>query len=379
MTVLVLNTGSSSIKFAAYQGPELVLRGGLGGIGQGRAVLKMAQDFAGFGALEVPEGEGLERWLLGQLQQLFPDVVAVGHRIVHGGRKFSVPVVLDAGAMAELQALAPLAPLHMPHNLAGVGAAAKVWPQALQVGCFDTGFHRTQPEIAQRFAIPQALHEAGVQRYGFHGLSYQFIAESLPEHIGAAAKGRVVVAHLGNGASLCAMLGGESRATTMGMTALDGLMMGTRSGAIDPGVLLYLMEAQGYSAAAVSDLLYNRSGLLGVSGVSGDVRSLEAAGDPGEALALFARMARQGIAQMAASIGGLDVLVFTGGIGENSQRMRADICEGLDWMGVAVDAAANAAGAVQIGAGMAQVMVLPTDEESVIAAATMALAGADLA
>ncbi|MEI2686159.1 MAG: acetate/propionate family kinase [Cypionkella sp.] len=377
MTVLVLNTGSSSIKFAAYDAPgqEPVLRGNLSGIGQGRAVLKLAPEALAIAAV-VPELDdfGLLHWLLGQLRDRFPDVAAVGHRIVHGGRHFGAPVVLDATAMQELHALAPLAPLHMPHNLAGVAAAGKVWPEARQVGCFDTAFHRSQPEIAQRFAIPRDLHEAGVQRYGFHGLSYQFIADSLAGKIDETA--RVVVAHLGNGASLCAMQGGKSMATTMGMTALDGLMMGTRSGAIDPGVLLYLMESQGYSTADVSDLLYNRSGLLGVSGISGDVRRLEASGDPAaaQALALFARTARQAIAAMAASIGGLDILVFTGGIGENSVRMRADICEGLGWMGVAVDPVANAANAVQIGGAAVQVLVLPTDEERVIAAAVLGLA-----
>lgn len=383
MTVLVLNTGSSSIKFAAYgaHGDSPVLRGTLSAIGEDQPEIKLAEDALGFSATlpAVPklDGLGLLNWVLGQLQNFFPDVSAVGHRIVHGGRRFVAPAILDDEATAALQALAPLAPLHMPHNLAGVAAAAGIWPAAIQIGCFDTAFHRSQPELAQRFAIPRDLHDAGVQRYGFHGLSYQFIAESLASHIGEAALGRVVVAHLGNGASLCAMKGGRSKASTMGMTALDGLMMGTRSGAIDPGVLLYLMESQGYSAADVSRLLYNRSGLLGVSGISADMRTLAASEDPAaaEALALFARMAQQQIAAMAANIGGLDVLVFTGGIGENAVGMRADICEGLRWMGVDLDIGANRARASRINAAgsAVQILVLPTDEEAVIAAAAFSL------
>ncbi len=282
-------------------------------------------------------------------------------------------MALDDAVIAELQALVPLAPMHEPHNLLGVAAARTIWPEARQVGCFDTAFHRTQPELAQRFAIPRALHDAGLQRYGFHGLSYQHIAEVLPDHAGAAADGRVVVAHLGNGASMCAMLGRRSVATTMGMTALDGLVMGTRSGSVDPGLVLHLIEARGMSAAEVGETLYHRSGLLGVSAISGDLRTLEASDAPEaeEAQALFAERARQAIGSLAATLCGLDVLVFTGGIGKHSAAMRARICAGMDWLGLDLDDAANRAGGPRLHQAGARVQTyaILADEEGVIARA----------
>ena len=374
--ILVLNAGSSSIKFAAYDADAAhpLLRGALTGLGGGRPRLEIDTDLDGNYETvpplpDLPEEE-MMYLLLELLAKRFAGVYAIGHRIVHGGRKYTAPVLLDDAVMADLQALVPLAPLHEPHNLHGVDMARQIWPQALQVACFDTAFHRTQPEVAQRFAIPGDLHDAGVQRYGFHGLSYQFIAETLGDHIGEAAEGRVVVAHLGNGASMCAMRGGKSMATTMGMTALDGLMMGTRSGAIDPGAVLHLMDMHGMSSKQVSDLLYTRSGLAGVSGISGDLRVLQKSSDPKAEMAqsLFAFRARQAIGALASSIGGLDVLVFTGGIGQHSADMRLRICDGMGWIGIELDPDANAANAphLQTAGAPVTVLALPTDEEAVI-------------
>lgn len=387
-TILVLNAGSSSIKFAAHDADasEPMLRGALTGLGSGQPVLEMDTDLDGLydtspAMPDLPE-EDMMVFLAELLAKRFDHVDAVGHRIVHGGRKYAAPVLLDDTVLTDLQALVPLAPLHEPHNLHGVAAARQVWPNAAQIGCFDTAFHRTQTEVAQRFAIPGKLHDAGVQRYGFHGLSYQFISETLADHIGDAAQGRVIVAHLGNGASMCALRNGKSVATTMGMTALDGLMMGTRSGAIDPGAVLHLMDMQGMSSAQVSDLLYNASGLKGVSGISGDLRELEASGEPAAELAqaLFAFRAKQAIGALVSTIGGLDALVFTGGIGQHSSAMRARICEGMGWLGIDLDHDANRnhATALQSDTATIHVLALPTDEEAVIFHATKAIANTHL-
>lgn len=387
-TILVLNAGSSSIKFAAYDADAAnpLLRGALTGLGGGRPRLEIDTDLDGNYETvpplpDLPEEE-MMYLLLELLAKRFVGVYAIGHRIVHGGRKYTAPVLLDDAVMADLQALVPLAPLHEPHNLHGVDMARQIWPQALQVACFDTAFHRTQPEVAQRFAIPGDVHDAGVQRYGFHGLSYQFIAETLGDHIGEAAEGRVVVAHLGNGASMCAMQGGKSMATTMGMTALDGLMMGTRSGAIDPGAVLHLMDMHGMSSKQVSDLLYTRSGLAGVSGISGDLRVLQKSSDPKAELAqsLFAFRARQAIGALASSIGGLDALVFTGGIGQHSADMRFRICNGMGWIGIELDPDANVANAthLQTAGAPVRVLALPTDEEAVIFRAANSVVAAHL-
>ncbi|PVA10695.1 acetate kinase [Pelagivirga sediminicola] len=379
-TILVLNVGSSSIKFAAYPVHALqpALQGALTGMGTGKPELEIDTDHGGLfdpapAPPDLPEEE-LLAFLLGLLAERLSGIVAVGHRIVHGGRSHTAPVLLTDAIIADLQALVPLAPLHEPHNLHGVAAARRIWPEAAQVGCFDTAFHRTQPEVAQRFAIPGDLHDAGIQRYGFHGLSYQFIAGSLPDHIGSLAAGRVIVAHLGNGASLCAMKEGKSVATTMGMTALDGLVMGTRSGAIDPGAVLHLLDAHAMSSAEVSDLLYTRSGLRGVSGLSGDLRVLEASTDPNAELAqaLFAYRAQQEIGALAASLGGLDALVFTAGIGQFSATMRARICEGMGWIGLDLDPGANSRNAIHLQRddSPVRILALPTDEEIVIFRAT---------
>jgi acetate kinase len=291
--------------------------------------------------------------------------------VVHGGERFAQPVRLDHGVLDALEALDPMAPLHQPHNLATARLLMNRRPDLAQVVCFDTAFHRTQAPLAQSFALPRAFTESGVKRYGFHGLSYEYIAGELPVHLGERADGRVIVAHLGNGASLCAMKNRRSVATTMGFTALDGLVMGTRSGALDPGVVFFLMREKSMSAAAVEEMLYTRSGLLGVSGISSDMRELLASSDPRarEAVDLFVYRAARELGSLAAALGGLDALVFTAGIGEHAAPVRAMICDAARWLGVELDAAANSAHRVRIGAAASRVAVcvIPTDEEIVIA------------
>lgn len=300
----------------------------------------------------------------------------VGHRVVHGGVRFDAPVVLHDDVLAELAALEPLAPLHQPHNLAAIRAARAAFPGALQVACFDTAFHRAQPWVADVYAIPRRYYDEGVRRYGFHGLSYEHVARHLAAERPALHAGRVVVAHLGHGASLCAMEGGRARGTTMGLSALDGLPMGTRCGQIDPDVLLYL-PARGMSAAEVEAMLYGESGLKGLSGVGSDMRALLASDAPeaAEAVAHYVFRLRREVGAMAATLGGLDALVFTGGVGENATPIRERVCEGLGFLGVALDRAANEAGAEEIGAGPVAVLRLPTDEEGVIARAVLAAMG----
>ncbi|MBX9579107.1 MAG: acetate/propionate family kinase, partial [Gemmataceae bacterium] len=306
-------------------------------------------------------------------------LAAVGHRVVHGGVRYAGPVRIDDGVLAELDRLVPLAPLHQPHNLAAVRAVAGRMPDLPQVACFDTAFHRTQPEVAQRFGLPRRFTDEGVRRYGFHGLSYEYVASVLPGVDPRAAAGRTVVAHLGNGASLCAMLGCRSVATTMGFTPADGLVMSTRSGSLDPGVLLYLMARHGMDAAALQHLIYHESGLLGVSGLSGDMRTLLESPDPraAEAAELFVYRVGREIGSLAAALGGLDALVFTGGIGENAPAIRARVCRAAGWLGVGLDEAANEAGGPRIsreGSGVAA-RVLPTDEERTIVAHTRRVLG----
>ncbi|WMS44645.1 acetate/propionate family kinase [Acuticoccus sp. MNP-M23] len=388
-TVLVLNVGSSSIKFALYGDPAArpLLRGKIAGIGIGAGPVLSARDEAGnvVPADEIPAQDpaaghdalipSLLTWLAGY--QRGTRIVAAGHRVVHGGRDLAGPQMVSDALLAELDALVPLAPLHQPHNLAAIRAVSAFMPGLPQVACFDTSFHRTQDRLAQLFALPRALTDAGIIRYGFHGLSYEYVASALPVHLGGRAEGRVLVAHLGNGASVCAMRARQSVATSMGFTALDGLMMGRRCGAIDPGVLLHLMEGHGMTAAEVAHLLYEESGLFGVSGLTNDVRVLEASTAPEaqEALALFAYRAACEMASLAAAMEGLDAIVFTAGIGENSALVRDAICARLGWLGVALNKDANAANAARISAASSRVdvLVLPTDEEGVIARATRAL------
>jgi acetate kinase len=295
---------------------------------------------------------------------------------VHGGTRFAAPVRIDAEILAALDALCPLAPLHQPHNIAAIRAMGAIQPDVPQVACFDTGFHQAMPPLATRFGLPRALHDEGVRRYGFHGLSYDFISRRLRVIDPELAAGRVIVAHLGNGASMCAIENGRSIDTTMGFTALDGLMMGTRSGNLDPGVVLYLIQQKGMSAQAVEALLYKQSGLLGVSGISSDMQALEESNAPEaeEAKALFAYRAGREAAALVSSLGGLDGFVFTAGIGEHDAAMRARICTRLGWLGVVLDAAANAAhaGVISAAGSTVPVRVIPTDEERMIALHTIA-------
>jgi acetate kinase len=376
--ILVLNAGSSSIKFAVFTAGNPLLRtaqGMISGIGSSPAFTAHHDGKALPGALPASamDHESALAWLFDWLETggHAHHLIGAGHRVVHGGEHHDAPVVIDAHALAGLEALAPLAPLHQPHNLAAIKALRKLRPALRQVACFDTAFHRSQPAVAQAFALPRAVTTGGLRRYGFHGLSYEFIAGALHDALGDRADGRVIVAHLGNGASLCAMRGRKSVATTMGFSTLDGLVMGTRCGAIDPGVLFYLMHERKMSSGAVEDLLYRQSGLLGVSGISNDMRTLLESTDPRaqEAIALFVYRAALETGALAAALEGLDALVFTGGIGEHAAAIRAMICEKLAWLGVTLDQAANArhAGRISTAGSRVSVCVMPTDEEAVIA------------
>ena len=381
--ILTLNAGSSSLKFAVFSTDATVktpvISGKIAGIGtapvfnardaKGNAVAKgaLAQLDAGC------DHEHLIQLLLPWLgeHQDNHQVVAVGHRVVHGGMHFAGPVRVSDAVLEKLDTLIPLAPLHQPHNLAAIRAVAKRQPNLLQIACFDTSFHQGRGRLAKLFALPRTLSEEGIIRYGFHGLSYDYIASQLPAHLGERASGRVIVAHLGNGASMCAMKDQKSVATSMGFTALDGLMMGRRCGTLDPGVVLYLMQAKGMSAAAVENILYRQSGLFGVSGISNDMHVLQDsdAASAREAIDLYCERAASVLAGLVPSLGGLDAVVFTAGIGENSALIRTLICDRLTWLGVALDVAANESNATMISSEHAQVKVLvvPTNEEAVVA------------
>lgn len=386
--ILALNAGSSSIKFGLFMVQDghalkLLSKGGIAGIGSDPHFTAM--DAHGV-VLEDRQWRGKDAAydaMLGALLGWAQDhagpnaIAAVGHRVVHGGRDFISPLLLDEDIVRQLDALTPLAPLHQPHSLAPIRALMALWPGLLQVACFDTAFHRTMPTIATRLALPRSYEAAGVRRYGFHGLSYEYIAHILREQTPRLASGRVIVAHLGNGASLCAMRDGCSIDTTMGFTALDGLVMGTRCGTLDAGVVLYMLQQQGLGTHEVEKLLYERSGLLGVSGLSSDMQVLLASSDPNarEAVELFAFRIGQQSAVMAASLGGSDGFVFTGGIGEHAAEVRAMVCQRLEWLGVELDAAANARGAALISTpgSRIEVHVIATDEEATIARHTQAL------
>jgi acetate kinase len=377
---LVLNTGSSSVKFALYDCADLTCRL-RGTIDESRAEVRCHFDGpdANFlsGAINPPVGghEAHIEWLLHLIKTEMPhiDVSAAGHRIVHGGVEFSQAVALNDDIMARLRLLCPLAPAHQPYNLGGVDVVERLWPHIKHYACFDTAFHHNQDYLARLMPLPRRYIDQGVIRYGFHGLSYEHIAEVLPTYVGERAHMRVLMAHLGNGASLCAMKNGRSIATTMGMTAYDGLMMGTRSGAVDPGVLLYFMEHYGLSAHELADLLGKQSGLLGVSGISSDMRSLEASSHPHarEACDLFSYRVVREAGSLIAAMGGLDVFVFTGGIGEHSLRQRAAICEGLAWLGIVIDDEANRSHGPVIHhtSSVVDVVVIAADEELPIARA----------
>jgi acetate kinase len=307
------------------------------------------------------------------------NVVGVGHRVVHGGPIYSEPLLIDAENFRILHSFEPLAPLHQPYNLAGIEAAIEAFPKAAQVACFDTAFHRRHPYLADTFALPRKYYDEGVRRYGFHGLSYEFIHRILRHEEPVLARGKVIVAHLGNGASLCAIHAGKSVASTMGFTALDGLPMGTRCGQLDPGVVLYLMAEKKMSADEITDLLYKNSGLKGMSGISHDMRVLEASNEQSakDAIAYFVRRVRREIGGLCAMLGGLDCIVFTGGIGENAMRVRQSILENMEWIGIQIDAEANAANQRVISEKGSPVvaLVLKTDEERMIAAHTSELLG----
>jgi len=384
--LLTLNCGSSSIKFAIFDSDvREFLRGQIDGIGTApRISAKRNAESIIDRSLEdanVSDHGAAFAAILDLLRTGFPDIsiASVGHRIVHGGTQFSQPVVLDKDTIEKLRALIPLAPLHQPNNIAGVDAAAAAFPDALQVGCFDTAFHRDQPWINDAFALPYHYYEEGVRRYGFHGLSYEYVSGRLREISPTHASGRVVVCHLGNGASMCAIDNGRSIGSTMGFTALDGLPMGTRCGQLDPGVVLYLMQEKGMSAHAIEDMLYHDSGLKGLSGLSNDLRTLEAAATPeaDRAIDYFTGRIRIELGALAAMLGGLDAVIFCGGIGENAWRIRQSVCEGFEWMGVEFDARRNRSGDAIISTDQSSVglFVIQTDEEIVIARHALELIG----
>jgi acetate kinase len=391
--LVVINTGSSSIKFAIYRLDSsftLVLEanGQIDGIGnQPNFTVKNAGGGVLVACMPTSNEAGghkatisiIYTWLLEYIAE--GELLAVGHRVVHGGQHYSAPVLIDANVLNDLESLIPLAPLHQPHNLAAIRAFQEIMPTLPQVACFDTAFHRTQPDVAQRFALPRRYFDEGVRHYGFHGLSYEYIASILPTLDPSLASARIIVAHLGNGASLCAMYNGHSIATTMGFTPLDGLVMGTRCGSIDPGVLLYLMNQHNMDAQALEQLLYHQSGLLGISGISYDMRVLLASDDPNaqDAIELFVYRIELEIGSLVAALGGLDALVFTGGIGEHSAVIRAKVCHHAAWLGLEFDESANETDVRRISMLNSKVSawVVATDENLMIAHHTLRQATID--
>ena len=389
--ILTLNAGSSSLKFAAFRlakggEPNLLASGQIEGIGAtAEGAVKTASGETAelsFDRSHAPVDHAAAMGaILDWLKKAGYDssVAAVGHRIVHGGPDYAEPVRIDDATLAKLKALIPLAPLHQPHNVAGVEAAMKAFPSTPQVACFDTAFHRSHPFLHDTYALPRSYYDEGVRRYGFHGLSYEFITRKLRTIAPQIAREDVIIAHLGNGASMCAVHDGRAIATTMGFTALDGLSMGTRCGQIDPGVVLYLMAEKKMSADAISDLLWKNSGLKGMSGLSQDMRELEASDSPAarEAIAYFVSRIRRELASLAATVNGAEAIVFTAGIGEHSWKVREATLKDMEWMGVRLDPEANRANAQIISAKNSPtiVFVIPTNEELMIAEHTVATAG----
>lgn len=394
--LLTLNAGSSSIKFALFKADDLGMLcigqiDGLGGSTAFRArgtsdssgAIDEQHRWDGAAARSAPANHAqalgwLIDWLARRMAGL--KVIAVGHRVVHGGLHYAEPVLIDDQVVERLASLQALAPLHQPHNLAGIRAARQAFGAVPQVACFDTAFHRAHPFVNDSFALPRSFFDEGVRRYGFHGLSYEFIAERLREQYPLHAAGRVIVAHLGNGASMCAVRDGQSVASTMGFSPLDGLPMGTRCGQLDPGVLLYLMQTKGMDAQAISDLLYKESGLKGLSGgLSNDMRTLEGADtqQAREAIDYFVFRIRREMGGLAAALEGLDAVVFTGGIGENSVLVRERVLQGMGWLGIEIDTERNRSGATVISTDRSRVLALriPTNEEGMIARHTLQLAG----
>jgi acetate kinase len=387
--ILVLNAGSSSIKFSLFPGHtrpdrhDILCDGEYDGLGhrvhftaKTRTGAQLADDHLDEGTTHEQVIGSLLAWLENRFKPL--RLVAAGHRVLQGGLLYTAPVIVNDRVLAALDRLIPLAPLHQPHNLAAIAALAKLHPSLPQIACFDTAFHHTQAEIVTTFALPRRLTTEGIRRYGFHGLSYEYIASVLPDILGpAAADGRVVVAHLGSGASLCAMSRRRSVATTMSFTALDGLVMSRRCGDLDPGIVLYLMQEKAMNAAEVSHLLYQESGLLGVSGISDDMRELLASDQPSaeQAVALFVYRIGRELGSMAAALGGIDALVFTAGIGEHSAEIRRRVCDAAAWLGVVPDQAAIQAGHRLMTTARSRVSawMIPTDEDLMIARHTWTL------
>ncbi|MFG1284269.1 acetate/propionate family kinase [Xanthobacter autotrophicus] len=384
---LTLNAGSSSLKFSLYDitgAPVQLAIGNVENIGRqprlkaslGDGVPRVERELSPSEASDHPS---TLKTVLTLLREHFPKAHAavVGHRVVHGGPRFSEPMAVTDEVMAELRTLSPFAPIHQPHNLAGIEAARAAFPDALQVACFDTAFHRHHPKANDVFALPREYYDKGIRRYGFHGLSYEYVSGELKRIAPLLHAGRVVVAHLGNGASMCGILDGRSVASTMGFTALDGLPMGTRCGQVDPGVIFYMVQQEGRTIDEVRDIFYNKSGLLGLSGISNDMRVLESAGVPeaNEAVDYFVFRIRRELGGLAAALGGLDALVFCGGIGENSRKIRRRICDGMDWIGIELDHDRNDSGAQVISTDFsrARIMVIATNEEIVIARAAKRL------
>jgi len=387
-TILVVNAGSSSLKFQVFATngtKELrrLIKGQIEGIGT-RPRLRaedmyqkplIDQSYAANEVADLPAAiRAAAAWLRASHSG---DLIAVGHRVVHGGPEYHEPVLVDAEVLARLERYVPLAPLHQPNNLAPIRVLLEGQPDLPQVACFDTAFHRSHAALADHFAIPERFYQEGVRRYGFHGLSYEYVAERLPHVAPKIAMGRVIVAHLGSGASMCALAGGRSVESTMGFTALEGLPMGTRPGQLDPGVVLYFIREKGMAAAQVEHLLYHECGLKGLSGISNDVRELQNSADPRAAFALEYFVYRIGLhaGLLAAALGGLDAFVFTAGIGENAAMLRARIAEKLGWLGAALDPVANTGPQLLISGAASRVAlyVIPTDEELMIARHTLAL------
>ncbi len=382
--ILVLNAGSSSIKFAGYGiidntgdgEPDLLASGQIDGLRSAPRFEVADAQGKTMATHAWPEGEPLAhvdgiRFIVDWIQTDARDVtiVAAGHRVVFGGAGYPLPVRIDEAVLSGIEALVPFFPLHLPHNLAAIRAVTEAYPALPQVACFDNSFHRTQPRLAQLLPLPRHFHDEGVRRYGFHGLSYEYIARTLPHH--APDVRRAVVAHLGSGVSMCAIRDGESLESSMGFSGVDGLPMGTRTGTLDPGVLLYLMQAKGMDAKAIEKLVYTESGLLGVSGISNDMRHLEASNAPeaAEAIDFFVYHIAKHLGTLVAALEGIDALVFTAGIGENSPLIREKVCRRATWLGIGLDEAANAAGGPRISTPESAVSAwtIPTDEERMIA------------
>ena len=388
-SILTINAGSSSVKFALFELAEHIsekaaISGQIDGIGTAHVRLvakdntctRIVDQALPAGADHATSFDQLLHWFSSSAKG--GKIVAVGHRVVHGGDRYSHPVVLSPADLEQLAQYNRLAPLHQPHNLNGIYAIDKVLPDVPQTECFDTSFHLTQPEIAQMYGLPRKYTEEGARRYGFHGISYEYIASVLPQHC-KKADGRVIVCHLGNGASMTAMVGRKCVATTLGFSTLDGLIMGTRCGPIDPGLILHIMDSKGFGVKEMTHLLYKESGLLGVSGISQDMRTLVSSDKPEakEAIELFCYRIVRELGSLAAAAGGLDAVVFTGGIGEHNPGLRSNICKQASWQGITLDEAANKSGEHRISAAdsAVDVFVIPTNEEWMIARHTQALLG----